>query len=408
MIKQQSLDALFKDLDIKTGTIELLLESERGSAQRLAKEMSRLGEVNYVFTGIPYISMVCERSDARVLASWMYRDTLDTAFYKSFREGLSLIQSIEKANTVSAIPTVPVKNSYPRPSEHYWNLAMVGAYDAQEKTKGEGAKIAIIDTGVDYYHKELSQRFGSNKGYDFVKGDDDPMDMFGHGTHVAGIAAGDTVGIAKKATLYSVRVLDENGSGSESTVMAGIEWAANNGCDVANLSLGSPIASQAFEEMCAYAASKGLIIIAAAGNNGQRMPSYPAAFDSVVSVAAIDESKNKAEFSNWYPTMDIAAPGVNIVSSFPEDRYRMFNGTSMASPHVSGVAALLVSIGEKGNAIGYLGDSAEQLGDGSATSKEYFGAGLVRADKAVNRAPEKGTISNIGRKMARAVAGAVW
>jgi len=106
--------------------------------------------------------------------------------------------------------------------------------------------------------------------------------------------------------------------------------------------------------------------------------------------------------------MDIAAPGVNIVSSFPEDRYRMFNGTSMASPHVSGVAALLVSIGEKGNAIGYLGDSAEQLGDGSATSKEYFGAGLVRADKAVNRAPEKGTISNIGRKMARAVAGAVW
>lgn len=381
---EQRLETLFKAVEEEKNHLELFVESEYKTTQRLAKELSRLGEVTHVFQGIPYISIKCKQGDAKRLVNWMYRNEIDYNFQRTFGDSLQLIQSIELSNTVSIIPDRVVKNYYLRQQEEFWNLEAIGAYEAKKYALGDGSLIAIIDTGVDYSHTDLRDNFGREKGYDFIEDSDDPIDYNGHGTHVSGIVSGKNTGIALNSRIYALRVLDENGSGTEATVMAGIEWAVNKGCDVANLSLGAPMASKAFEEMCAYAASKGLLLIAAAGNDGANIPVYPAAFDSVIAVAAINEDLEHADFSNYYSTNDLSAPGVNIVSTFPNNRYRMFDGTSMATPHVTGSIALCLSISRNKNLEQLLEDTAEALGSDMPEDErhDFFGYGLVRIDSA--------------------------
>jgi len=386
-LAQKRLDALFNAVEEDRTDLELFVEAEHKTTRRLAKELSRLGEIGHVFDGIPYISIRCKQGDAKRLVNWMYRNEVDYNFQKAFGDSLQLIQSLQLSNTVSIIPDKVVKNYYPRKQEEFWNLEAVGAYEARKYGDGNGATVAIIDTGVDYTHNELSKNFGGGKGYDFVLDNDDPIDYNGHGTHVAGITSGETTGIAINSRIYALRVLDENGSGTEADVMAGIEWAAKHGCDVANMSLGAPVSSQAFEEMCAYAASQGLLLVAAAGNDGANIPVYPAAFDSVIAVAAINEDYEHADFSNYYSTNDLSAPGVNIVSAFPNNRYRMFDGTSMATPHVTGSIALAMSISRNKNLEQLLEETTEELG-GSITDDErheLYGYGLVRIDKAAKQ-----------------------
>ncbi|PIN72951.1 hypothetical protein COV21_00590, partial [Candidatus Woesearchaeota archaeon CG10_big_fil_rev_8_21_14_0_10_45_5] len=153
-------------------------------------------------------------------------------------------------------------------------------------------------------------------GYDFVEKTGNPMDRSGHGTHVAGTAAGSYCGIARASRLYAIRVLDEDGSGSEADVMKGIEWALKSNIQIVNMSLGSPEYSEAFKEMCYYASSQGMIICAAAGNDGEPTYNYPSSFEPVISVAAVDKRNKHAYFSNINDLVDISAPGVDIISSY--------------------------------------------------------------------------------------------
>ena len=382
--------------------LEIIIETEnnRKVKEKSAKQLQRLGKLTHVFRLIPYISLICNGEDAEQIVNKIYRKDVNRIFEKSFRYSLDAIKSVDLSNKFSIIPTKKSSKLYFRPKENLWNLENIGAYEAQKSSRGKGAKIAIIDTGVDYTHPELSSNFTRKKGYDFIKDDEDPMDEYGHGTHVAGISAGKNCGVAPDVILYALRVLDENGSGTEATVMAGIEWAVLNKMDIANMSLGSPVASRAFEEICREASERNLLLVAAAGNS-YHGPEYPAAFgDYVIAVAAVDRNNKHADFSNIWETNDISAPGVGIYSSYPGGEYRIFDGTSMATPHISGALGLMISKTGKPNlAEETMYETAKRLESSEPYDNSWvFGAGLVMADNMLENAYYKRKIGEILRR----------
>ncbi|MBS3132842.1 S8 family peptidase [Candidatus Woesearchaeota archaeon] len=384
--------------------IELIVKTEFKKRDWLAKELGRVGKVTRVFSAIPYLSFLCDAADAYDL-NQVFRRLADDRAYKSIAAAISVI---DVSNTFS-IPSI-TKNANRGKSSELWNLGDIGAYEAQRIALGEGVKVAIIDTGVDYNHPEVSGSFGSVRGYDFVRNVSDPMDFNGHGTHVAGIALGRNYGIARASVVYAVRVLDEAGMGSEADTIAGMDWADKQDADVVNLSLGSPYASAALEDMCYYLANKGTLIVAAAGNSGFG-PNYPAAFgEPVIAVAAVDEQNRHAGFSNVYETNDISAPGVDIVSSY-NGGYASLSGTSMAAPHVTGSLALVLSALKSNRDLGALmEDTAQNLEEGSFPERDVYGAGLLRVDlmaKAVVENRMKSPFHSYGRKVVNVLKGEV-
>jgi len=234
-----------------------------------------------------------------------------------------------------------------------------GAPDATTLLVGQGGagiKVAVIDTGIDCGHQDLAG--GCVYGANFANAAQ-PFDDNGHGTHVGGIIAArqngvGVVGVAPEATVYAVKVLDGAGSGSWSSVAMGIDWAVKNGMHVINMSLGATTGSQAVADAVERAEAAGVLVVASAGNSGCcNSVGYPAAYDGVLAVAAVDSLEMRAAFSSTGPQVDIAAPGVGIRSSVPTGScslcdpsgYLWLNGTSMAAPHVAGVGALLRSRG---------------------------------------------------------------
>jgi thermitase len=212
--------------------------------------------------------------------------------------------------------------------------------------------VAVLDTGVDYTHPDLAGKV--IKGHDWADDDDDPMDLEEHGTHVAGIIGARTnngegiAGIGYNVSILAIRVLGIGG-GTAEWVASGITEAADKGADIINMSLGSASNSQTIEDAVNYAWKKGAVVIAAAGNDGVSSRFYPAAYEKCIAVAATDQSDRRAGFSNYGADwVDVAAPGVGIMSTIPGKSYAEFDGTSMASPNVSGVASLIISYGEKG------------------------------------------------------------
>ncbi len=278
-----------------------------------------------------------------------------------------------------------------------WGVKRIGAGLVHDSgNRGDGIRVAIVDTGIDYTHPDLDGNYSG--GFDFVNNDSDPMDDHGHGTHCAGTVAAEddgvgVVGVAPKALLYGVKVLSATGSGSWSDILAGIEWAADNGIQVTNNSYGGSgypgsIVQAAFDN--SYAA--GVLHVAAAGNSGACPPTgdtvgYPAKFSSVIAVAATSSSDARACFSSTGPDVEIAAPGSSINSTRRGGGYTLMSGTSMASPHVAGVAALVFG----GNAMTNvearqrLVDTADNLG--AAGRDVEFGFGLVDADEAAGSGP---------------------
>jgi subtilisin len=230
-------------------------------------------------------------------------------------------------------------------------VQQISAPRAWDYSMGKGMKVAVIDTGIDFNHSDLKPNYVG--GVSFVPGTSSPMDDQGHGTHCAGtIAAAFTgsgvLGVAPMASLYAVKVLDQAGSGQFSWIIAGIDWAIQQGIHIISMSLGGPAAPTALKTMCDTAWSKGLLVVAAAGNENIDDPVPPAAsnvgfpgkYKSVIAVSAIDSSNLVATFSSRGPEVDVATPGVNVLSTRLGGGTTTMSGTSMACPHVAGLAAL--------------------------------------------------------------------
>ncbi|MDE2491392.1 MAG: S8 family serine peptidase [Elusimicrobia bacterium] len=233
-----------------------------------------------------------------------------------------------------------------------WGVQRVNAPAAWSSGEGAGVKVAVVDTGIDCTHPDLQCDFSA--GMNILDPSSQPMDDNEHGTHVAGTIAGrgngGPLGVAPKATLIPVKVLDANGSGSLSDIVKGIEWAADNGADVINMSLGGPSGSAAMERAVKYALSKGVVVVAAAGNSGPNPDTvgYPAGYPGVIAVAASDSNDQVADFSSRGSAVAFIAPGVNVTSTVPGGGTATLSGTSMASPHVAGLAALAIERGAQG------------------------------------------------------------
>ncbi|WP_339215586.1 S8 family peptidase [Ornithinibacillus sp. FSL M8-0202] len=210
-------------------------------------------------------------------------------------------------------------------------------------------EIAVLDTGVDYNHPDLAGKV--IRGYDFVQNDWNPSDQNGHGTHVAGIAAAGTnngigiAGMAPNTKILAVRVLDASGNGTLANIADGIIYATDAGAEVINLSLGCDCHTQTLQNAVNYAWNNGVVLVAAAGNSGVSTTFEPASYSNVIAVGATDSRNVKANFSNWGTWVDVMAPGVDIASTYPGNRYVYMSGTSMAAPHVAGQAALLTGQG---------------------------------------------------------------
>jgi PKD repeat protein len=266
-------------------------------------------------------------------------------------------------------------------------------------TKGSGISVAIIDTGIDTDHQDLPSVAGGTN----TVGGTSYEDGNGHGTHVAGtVAALDNtwgvVGVAPAVTLYAVKVLDDGGSGSVSSVVAGIEWAVNKGIKVLNMSLGSSSSSETLKSACDVAYDSGHLVVSSAGNSGNpggkgNNVGYPAAYESVIAVAASTSNDTRASYSSTGPAVELIAPGSSILSTLPGNTYGTYSGTSMASPHVAGIAALAWASKTSLTNVQVrqiLRETAEDLG----LSAEHQGYGLARADLAVAAASGGTTPTN--------------
>ena len=289
--------------------------------------------------------------------------------------------------------------------EYPWGVLQIGADDVHNSgNEGNTIKVAVIDTGIDYRHPELKAVYAG--GYDFVNSDPNPMDDNGHGTHVAGTIAaalnGEGVaGVAPKVELYALKVLDRDGSGNLFNVIAALDWACGNNpqnivAQITNNSYGSPVddglglLQSAFDLSYHndYGEEWNLLHVAAAGNSGTGDVTvdnvdYPARYESVIAVAATDQWNNRASFSSTGPAVELAAPGVDILSTYLHRSYAWGSGTSMASPHVAGTAALVMAAYPNLTNIEVrqrLQNTADDLG--AAGQDNLYGYGLVDAYEA--------------------------
>lgn len=244
--------------------------------------------------------------------------------------------------------------------DQLWGMRNSGAVRVWPvKRSASNVIVGVIDTGVDYRHPDLKDNMwtrGGKHGYDFYDGDDDPMDEQDHGTHCAGTIAGvgnngiGVTGVSWNAKIMALRFMGPDGSGATSDAVRCIDWGVANGAHILSNSWGGPSSSPELAEAVARAERKGVLFIAAAGNTGStgndndRRPNYPSSLPqtNVISVAAIDENDRRGSFSHYgRQSVDVGAPGVDILSTAVNNQYKSFSGTSMAAPHVAGAAALI-------------------------------------------------------------------
>ena len=229
-----------------------------------------------------------------------------------------------------------------------WGLKLLNIPPLWLETKGEEIKVAVLDTGIALEHPDLKPALLEAR--DFTRSPSGANDVQGHGTHVAGIVAArrnahGIVGVAPMTKIISAKVLNDEGSGTSEEIVAGIRWATEAGADVLSLSLGSPAPDPDIHLALVSAINKGKFVITAAGNEGPDLDTvgYPAGYPEMVAVGSIDRRQRLSRFSSRGRQVDVVAPGDEITSCYPPRGFATLSGTSMATPFVSGVVALMLS-----------------------------------------------------------------
>lgn len=281
--------------------------------------------------------------------------------------------------------------------------ADIDAPEAWGTTTGSPTvKIAILDTGIDQDHEDLAGKIVGNVNFSNSNTVDD---RYGHGTHVAGIAAAVTdngigvAGVGYDSSLINVKVLGDDAWGTYSWVANGIVWATNNGARVINMSLGGSQGSKTLEKAVNYAWSKGVVLAAAAGNSNNPSPTYPARYEKCIAVAATNDNDAKADFSSYGSWVDVSAPGVSVFSTWNDEDsyldpqpecseetgfcYKYGSGTSMSTPHVAGLAGLLWATGY-GTDNQTVRERIERLADSIPGTGTYWTWGRINAARAVS------------------------
>ena len=313
--------------------------------------------------------------------------------------------------------TDPDRSGFPNdPKYKYqWHLDQIHMRDAWKLSSGKGVVVAVLDTGVAYENFENFHQVEDLAGvpmvkpYDFVDDDKHANDDHGHGTHVAGTIAQATnngkgvAGVGREIKIMPLKVLGGNGSGSVAGIADAIRYAADEGAQVINMSLGSRFGSKVLERAVSYAHSKGVTVICAAGNDGRGKVGFPAAYKDAVAVAATQFDERTTFYSNWGAALDIAAPGGNTrvdqnkdgmpdgvlqntitVRDPTKSDYYGFMGTSMASPHAAGVAALIVAEGVSNpDAVEKILESTARKPKSGDLDEARYGAGIIDAKAAI-------------------------
>ncbi|MFN8524195.1 MAG: S8 family serine peptidase [Chloroflexota bacterium] len=274
------------------------------------------------------------------------------------QEGRVTYAEVDHRAAATEVPNDPGAGSQ-------WGLSKSGAYWAWDVTQGSPAvKIAVLDSGADLGHPDIATKIAGSANFTSLSAGSCPLnpaavaDVYGHGTHVAGIAAAATgngvgvAGVGRNSSLLIGKVLADDGLGYYSWIACGITWAADSGAKVINLSLGATYPSTLLENAVNYAAGKGVVVVAAAGNSGSTTQFYPAAYGNVIAVGSTNTSDQLSSFSNRGGWVSLVAPGESIYATLPRNpnsmgssNYGWLSGTSMASPHVAGVAALVWAAG---------------------------------------------------------------
>lgn len=275
------------------------------------------------------------------------------------------------------------------PQQTPWGITKIQAPAAWDTTRGAGVRVCVADTGIDKTHPDLVDNIKGGRNFTgggpFARKVDPNKwdDGNGHGTHVAGtVAALDNtigvVGVAPLAHLYIAKVLDDSGSGWISWIVDGLNWCGTQGAQVINMSFGSSSSSDALHEAIQGLAADGIVLVAASGNSGASQPGFPAAYAEVIAVGATDENDVIASWSNRGE--EVNAPGVSVLSTLPGGSYGTYSGTSMASPHAAGTAALIIGAG--------VTDSATVRSLLSSTADAIAGGIRINAKNAVAAAAE--------------------
>jgi thermitase len=341
-------------------------------AEIRSKKMQQLGST-YVFRS--------EAMEAKQLMS----------YFEKWNVAYSEPHFLYLTNENTPSPTINAPNDLLY-SKYQWNLPIIETEVGWGVGKGsENVIVAVVDTGADLNHPDLQGRLQT--GYNVINPASSPMDDVGHGTHVAGIISalvnnGEGVaGMTWYNPVMPVKVLDETGAGNTYNVAQGIIWAADHGARVINMSLGNYADANFLHDAIKYAFNKDIVLIAASGNDNSEQPGYPAAYPEVLAVAASDNAKQKATFSNFGDYIGVTAPGVNIPSTYPHNQYAALSGTSMASPHVTALAALIRSTNPKlknTEVMEIMRKTAEDLG--TPGRDKYFGYGQIDVNRALQAA----------------------
>jgi len=320
------------------------------------------------------------------LVADMPNETLSS--FTSKVRAMGLARYVEP-NMKFKIDSIPNDPDWPK----QWGPQKIEADWAWNTTMGDpSVLVAVVDTGIDWNHPDLAENYVP-LGYDWVNNDPDPMDDNGHGTHCAGVIAAAINNNIGMAGLAQVRVmaekgLDASGSGWTSDLASAIIHAVDQGANIISCSWGSYVKSTLLHEAVRYAYDHGVLVVAAAGNDATDIKNYPAAYDEVFAVTATDQNDDPASFTNFGNWVEVAAPGVQIYSTVWDDSYAYMSGTSMSTPHVSGVAALIwgrFPNMTRDQVWAQLQYTAEDLGDPGFDV--YYGFGRISAKKAVEQAP---------------------